>query len=273
MEVLEKRHIDFDRTGFSDEELVSIYTKLVRPRLVEERMLILLRQGKITKWFSGWGQEGVSVGTTYAMNRDEYILPMHRNLGVFTSRDIPLRKLFAQFQGKLSGFTKGRDRSFHFGTQEYNLVGMISHLGPQLGIADGIALASKLKNEKKATLVFTGDGGASEGDFHESINVASVWDLPVIFAVENKITEPINLGSGEGVKIKTIAETVSNYFGKELIWDKNKPAGDPIRLFDTTRAKSYGFEPSIYIKEGIINTIEWYVDNKNIIKKKYGILQ
>ena len=185
MEVLEKRHIDFDRAGFSDEELVSIYTKLVRPRLIEERMLILLRQGKITKWFSGWGQEGVSVGTTYAMNRDEYILPMHRNLGVFTSRDIPLRKLFAQFQGKLSGFTKGRDRSFHFGTQEYNLVGMISHLGPQLGIADGIALASKLKNEKKATLVFTGDGGASEGDFHESINVASVWDLPVIFAVEN----------------------------------------------------------------------------------------
>ena len=185
MEVLEKRHIEFDRSGFKDEELVNIYNKLVRPRLIEERMLILLRQGKITKWFSGWGQEGVSVGTTYAMNRDEYILPMHRNLGVFTSRDIPLRKLFAQFQGKLSGFTKGRDRSFHFGTQEYNLVGMISHLGPQLGIADGIALASKIRKENKATLVFTGDGGASEGDFHESLNVASVWDLPVIFAVEN----------------------------------------------------------------------------------------
>jgi len=185
MEVIEKRHIDFDRKGFKDEELVTIYNKLVRPRLIEERMLILLRQGKITKWFSGWGQEGVSVGTTYAMNRDEYILPMHRNLGVFTSRDIPLRKLFAQFQGKLSGFTKGRDRSFHFGTQEYNLVGMISHLGPQLGIADGIALASKIRKENKATLVFTGDGGASEGDFHEALNVASVWDLPVIFAVEN----------------------------------------------------------------------------------------
>ena len=185
METLEKRHIDYDRTGFGDDELLSIYTKLVRPRLIEERMLILLRQGKITKWFSGWGQEGVSVGSAYAMHRDEYILPMHRNLGVFTARDIPLRKLFAQFQGKLSGFTKGRDRSFHFGTQEYNLVGMISHLGPQLGIADGIALASVLKNEKKATLVFTGDGGASEGDFHESLNVASVWDLPVIFAVEN----------------------------------------------------------------------------------------
>ena len=185
MEVLEKQHIKFDRKGFKDDELISIYNKLVRPRLIEERMLILLRQGKITKWFSGWGQEAISVGTTYAMNKEEYILPMHRNLGVFTSRDIPLRRLFAQFQGKLSGFTKGIDRSFHFGTQEFNLVGMISHLGPQLGIADGIALASKIRKEKKATLVFTGDGGASEGDFHEALNVASVWDLPVIFAVEN----------------------------------------------------------------------------------------
>jgi 2-oxoisovalerate dehydrogenase E1 component len=148
-------------------------------------MLILLRQGKITKWFSGWGQEGISVGCAYAMDRDEYVLPMHRNLGIFTTRGIPLNRLFAQFQGKMSGFTKGRDRSFHFGTQEYKVVGMISHLGPQLGLADGIALANKLKKNKKSTIVFTGDGGASEGDFHESLNVASVWDLPVIFAVEN----------------------------------------------------------------------------------------
>jgi len=148
-------------------------------------MLILLRQGKITKWFSGWGQEGISVGCSYAMEKEEYILPMHRNLGVFTTREIPLNRLFSQFQGKLSGFTKGRDRSFHFGTQEYKLVGMISHLGPQLGIADGIALSNKIKKNKKSTLVFTGDGGASEGDFHESLNVAAVWDLPLIFCVEN----------------------------------------------------------------------------------------
>ena len=185
MDTLEKRYIDYDRSGFEDAELLSIYRKLIKPRLIEEKMLILLRQGKITKWFSGWGQEGISVGSAYAMNREEYILPMHRNLGIFTTRDIPLTRLFAQFQGKMAGFTKGRDRSFHFGTQEYKLVGMISHLGPQLGIADGIALASKLRNEQKATLVFTGDGGASEGDFHESLNVASVWDLPVIFAIEN----------------------------------------------------------------------------------------
>ena len=177
--------ISFQREGFDNEELIRIYKKLVLPRLIEEKMLILLRQGKISKWFSGWGQEAVSVGTSYAMTAEEYILPMHRNLGVFTTRDIPLNRLFAQFQGKMSGYTKGRDRSFHFGTQDHKLVGMISHLGPQLGIADGIALANKIRGTQNATLVYSGDGGASEGDFHEALNVAAVWDLPVIFAIEN----------------------------------------------------------------------------------------
>ena len=182
---LTKRTIAYNREGFSDDELIAIYRALLKPRLIEEKMLILLRQGKITKWFSGWGQEGISVGAAYAMKQEEFILPMHRNLGIFTTRGIPLNRLFAQFQGKLSGFTKGRDRSFHFGAKDYNIVGMISHLGPQLGIADGIALANKLKKNEQATIVFTGDGGASEGDFHESLNVAAVWDLPVIFAIEN----------------------------------------------------------------------------------------
>lgn len=165
--------------------LVILYKNLLKPRMVEEKMLVLLRQGKISKWFSGIGQEAISVGVTMAMHDDEYILPMHRNLGVFTSRHVPLYRLFSQWQGKASGFTKGRDRSFHFGTQQYKIVGMISHLGPQLGVADGIALASKLKNKNQVTTVFTGEGGTSEGDFHEALNIASVWQLPVLFCIEN----------------------------------------------------------------------------------------
>ena len=175
----------FDRKQLTDSQLIHIYTQLIRPRLIEEKMLVLLRQGKIAKWFSGIGQEAISVGTALAMDPDEYILPMHRNLGIFTVRNIPLHRLFSQFQGKPGGFTNSRDRSFHFGTQEYKIIGMISHLGPQMGVADGIALANVLAKKQKATAVFTGDGGASEGDFHESINVAAVWNLPVIFIVEN----------------------------------------------------------------------------------------
>lgn len=175
----------FNRKKYSDETLQRLHESLLRPRMIEEKMLILLRQNKISKWFSGIGQEAISVGLTQALEADDYILPMHRNLGVFTGRKLPFDRLFAQWQGTLMGYTKGRDRSFHFGTNEHHIVGMISHLGPQNGVADGIALATKLKKDKRVTAVFNGDGGTSQGDFHEAINVAAVWDLPVIFVVEN----------------------------------------------------------------------------------------
>jgi 2-oxoisovalerate dehydrogenase E1 component len=177
--------MNFNRKAFSNEVLSDLYEAILYPRLIEEKMLILLRQNKISKWFSGIGQEAIAVGVTKALHKDEYILPMHRNLGVFTTRNMPFDRLFAQWQGTMMGYTKGRDRSFHFGTNEFSIVGMISHLGPQNGVADGIALASKLKSENKVTVVFNGDGGTSEGDFHEAMNVAAVWDLPVIFVIEN----------------------------------------------------------------------------------------
>ena len=198
--------------------------------MIEEKMRILLRQGKISKWFSGIGQEASSVGAAMALEKDEYILPMHRNLGTFTVRGIPLEKLFAQFQGKKSGFTKGRDRSFHFGTQEYKIIGMISHLGPQLGVADGIALGHLLKKEKKVTLVYSGDGGASEGDFHESINVAAVWNLPVIFAIENN-GWGLSTPSNEQFRCKQFIDKAIGYGMEAVQIDGN----NVLEVYDTVK--------------------------------------
>ena len=209
--------MQFNRKGLTNDELVSMYKNLLLPRMIEEKMLVLLRQGRISKWFSGIGQEAIAVGATMALQQDEWIMPLHRNLGVFTTRDMPLSKLFMQWQGNKEGYSKGRERSFHFGSKEHHVCGMISHLGPQLAIADGVALAYKLKKENKVSLAFTGDGGTSEGDFHEALNTAAVWDLPVIFIIENNgygLSTPVNeqyrceslvdkaIGYGiEGVKI------------------------------------------------------------------------
>jgi 2-oxoisovalerate dehydrogenase E1 component len=220
MPTLTKSRIPFDKKNLSDEVLLKLYYNMLRPRLIEEKMLILLRQGKISKWFSGIGQEAISVGVTMALKPEEYILPMHRNLGVFTTRDIPLERLFAQWQGKSSGFTKGRDRSFHFGTQEYNIVGMISHLGPQLGVADGIALANKIKQRKNVTAVFTGEGGTSEGDFHEALNVAAVWQLPVLFCIENN-GYGLSTPTSEQYNCRHLAERGKGYGMDAFILDGN----------------------------------------------------
>ena len=185
----------FDRKNLSNEQLIHFYQRLLWPRMIEEKMLVLLRQGKISKWFSGIGQEAISVGATLALQEDEWIMPLHRNLGVFTTRNMPLSKLIMQWQGAQEGYSKGRERSFHFGNKEHHICGMISHLGPQLAIADGVALAYKLRHEQKVSLAFTGDGGTSEGDFHEALNTAAVWDLPVIFVIENNgygLSTPVN---------------------------------------------------------------------------------
>ncbi|WP_350285759.1 dehydrogenase E1 component subunit alpha/beta [uncultured Croceitalea sp.] len=204
--------------NLDDGTLLSLYEKMLKPRMIEEKMLILLRQGKISKWFSGIGQEAISIGVTAALKTEEYILPMHRNLGVFTTRDVPLHRLFAQWQGKASGFTKGRDRSFHFGSQEHKIVGMISHLGPQLGVADGIALADVLGRKKRVTAVFTGEGATSEGDFHEALNVASVWNLPVLFCIEN---------NGYGLSTPT-----KEQYNCEHLADRAKGYGMESRIID-----------------------------------------
>jgi len=212
--------MQFNTSNLEPKMLMRLYKSMLKPRLIEEKMLVLLRQGKISKWFSGIGQEAISVGVTLAMEEDEYILPLHRNLGIFTSRNIPLKRLFAQWQGKFDGFSKGRERSFHFGTQEYHIVGMISHLGPQFGIANGIGLAELLKNSGKLTAVFTGDGGTSEGDFHEALNVAAVWSLPVLFCVENNgygLSTPVS----EQFKCAQIADKGLGYGMESHIIDGN----------------------------------------------------
>jgi 2-oxoisovalerate dehydrogenase E1 component len=212
--------ISYNRKNYSNKKLLELYKSILKPRLIEKKMLILLRQGKISKWFSGIGQEAISVGVTNALNFDEYILPLHRNLGVFTSRNIPLYRLFSQWQGKNAGFTKGRDRSFHFGTQEHKIIGMISHLGPQMGVANGIALVHLLKNEKKVTTVFSGDGGTSEGDFHEALNVAAVWNLPVLFCIENN-GYGLSTPSNQQFKCENIADKGIGYGMESHIIDGN----------------------------------------------------
>jgi len=222
--------MNYSNSKISTSTHIELYTGMLIPRMIEEKMLILLRQGKISKWFSGIGQEAISVGVTKALNNDEYILPMHRNLGVFTSREIPLYRLFSQWQGKPNGFTKGRDRSFHFGTNDYSIVGMISHLGPQMGVADGIALHNLISKNKKVTAVFSGEGGTSEGDFHEALNVASVWNLPVIFIIENNgygLSTPTN----EQYKCKNISDKGIGYGIESMTLDGN----NIIEVFSTIK--------------------------------------
>jgi 2-oxoisovalerate dehydrogenase E1 component len=222
--------MNFNRKDLSNEQLIDIYKSILLPRMIEEKMLVLLRQGKISKWFSGIGQEAIAVGATLALQQDEWIMPLHRNLGVFTARNMPLHKLFMQWQGSKNGYSKGRERSFHFGTKEHHICGMISHLGPQLAIADGVALAYKLKKEDKISLAFSGDGGTSEGDFHEALNVAAVWDLPVIFIIENNgygLSTPVN----EQYRCKSLVDKAAGYGMEGVQIDGN----NVLAVYDTIK--------------------------------------
>ncbi len=238
----------FDKNNHSNETLIDLYKALIRPRLIEEKMLILLRQNKISKWFSGIGQEAISVGATMALFENEYILPLHRNLGVFTSRNCSLVKLIAQWQGKLEGFTKGRDRSFHFGTHEHHIIGMISHLGAMLPVADGIALANKIQRKPKVTLVFSGDGGTSQGDFHEAVNVAAVWNLPVIFLIENN-GYGLSTPSEEQFRCKDLIDKAIGYG----IESKKIDGNNILEVYEnvSTIAKSMRNNPRPYLIEAV----------------------
>lgn len=222
--------MQFQRNNLSNETLIQLYKELLLPRMVEEKMLLLLRQGKVSKWFSGIGQEAISVGAAQALQPDEWIMPLHRNLGVFTSRKIPLADLIKQWQGSLDGYSKGRERSFHFGSKEHFICGMISHLGPQLSVADGVALAYKLKNKEKVSLAFTGEGGASEGEFHEALNVAAVWDLPVIFIIENNgyaLSTPVS----EQYRCKNLIDRAKGYGMEGVQIDGN----NILTVYDTVK--------------------------------------
>jgi 2-oxoisovalerate dehydrogenase E1 component len=222
--------MEFRRRDLDNDQLIHIYKNLLWPRLIEEKMLLLLRQGKISKWFSGIGQEAIAVGATLALRQDDWIMPLHRNLGVFTSRNMPLHTLFKQWQGALDGNSKGRERSFHFGSKEHHICGMISHLGPQLSIADGVALAHKLKKENKISLAFTGEGGTSEGDFHEALNVAAVWDLPVIFIIENNgygLSTPVS----EQYRCTQLADRAKGYGMESVVIDGN----NVLTVYDTVK--------------------------------------
>ncbi len=283
--------MQYQRKDIDNETLLDLYVRMLKPRMIEDRMLILLRQGKISKWFSGIGQEAISVGVASAMTAEEYILPMHRNLGVFTTREIPLHRLFSQWQGKAGGFTKGRDRSFHFGTQDYKIVGMISHLGPQLGVADGIALADVLKNRERVTAVFTGEGGTSEGDFHEALNIASVWQLPVLFCIENNgyglstpTSEQYNCknlaekGIGYGMESYTIdGNNILDVYSKvsELSQRMRKKPGPVLLEFKTFRMRGHEEASGTkYVPDALME--EWGamdpITNYESFLKKEGLL-
>ena len=222
--------MQFNKKFYSNDQLLALYKGMLKPRMIEDKMLILLRQGQVSKWFSGIGQEAISVGATMALDADEYILPLHRNLGVWTSRNMPFAKLFSQWQGKMNGYSKGRERSFHFGTNEHHIVGMISHLGAMLGVADGIALSHKIKKEEKIAVVFSGDGGASEGDFHEALNTAAVWELPVIFLIENN-GYGLSTPSNEQFRCKNFIDKGIGYGMQAIKIDGN----NILEVYDTVR--------------------------------------
>jgi 2-oxoisovalerate dehydrogenase E1 component len=286
--------MEYHKGDLENQQLIELYQSLLLPRMIEEKMLILLRQGKISKWFSGIGQEAIAVGTTLALDQDEWIMPLHRNLGVFTARNMPLTELFKQWQGDITGYSKARERSFHFGSKAHHVCGMISHLGPQLAIADGVALAYQQRGQSKVSVAFTGDGGTSEGDFHEALNVAAVWNLPVIFIIENNgygLSTPTNeqynckhlvdraIGYGiEGIRIdgNNILEVYNTVKGvREYCIKNQKPyliECDTFRMRGHEEASGVKYVPKelfeLWEQKDPIKNFENYLVSTNILKEE-----
>ena len=168
------------------DDRVALLRYMLLMRGIEERAMNLYRQGKVPgSFYDGYGQEAVSVGAAFAMSHQDRLCILHRDLGAHLIRGVTPARIFAQYMGREGGITGGRDGNVHFGDHRVGCVGMVSMLPDMMLVATGMAMAFKLRHEKRCAITWFGDGSTSRGDFHEAMNWAGVQKLPVIFVLEN----------------------------------------------------------------------------------------